>query len=447
MNEVQTGVGKQTEAVLAIQNLGTAKMGQTSSSNSSNKQSSRRASTSLEKSSSGSHIGRTPKLQYRHSMAASDRYAKAASSGQNNASHSHGRRRDSPPMDGLMPVAVTKGAIIDNSIAGTALRPITIGEMNAYNAASSSSTAPAVTPKKLLNSSSSRPAATNSNSKASSNNNNSNINNNNSQNHNNNGSSSSSSNSSTGIATTKSSSKNNQKNEFYTVGEGYHKTDSCYYKTPDGGYHKLPPDSYHKMSEVCYTKMPDGKFRRLGNSTLSNNVSMPSDTGSGAGIFSSTQPHNKVRHQIIRFLKRSKSHTPSTMKERQTAKDKVRDQMHPNQQSKHHRMSAMEATKSTNAAGMNASATPANHHHQTHGHSNIGNTGSRKVVVTMMENGGLPIVATSKTSNKRDHSVRESIRNEHSTKHKASLSIAYVLIASFKNKKKNTYLSQLQNCH
>lgn len=130
--------------------------------------------------------------------------------------------------------------------------------------------------------------------------------------------------------------KNNK--EFYTVGEGYHKTESCYYKTADGRYHKLPPDSFHKMSEICYTKLPDGSFRRLDD--LNNTVN------------ESNTSNHKVRNQMIRFLKRSKSHTPATIKEAQKNREKERERL-------------------------NAS-------------------GNRKVVVTMMENGGLPIVATSK---------------------------------------------------
>lgn len=148
--------------------------------------------------------------------------------------------------------------------------------------------------------------------------------------------------------------------EFYTVGEGYHKTDSCYYKTPDGGYHKLPPDSYHKMSEICYTKLPDGSFCRLDELN-----------GSNSNQSQSNGSHHKVRNQMIKFLKRSKSHTPATIKEMQKAKDKEREQRQ-----------------------------------QSNGSTN------RKVVVTMMENGGLPIVAKArreridirdKSHNHKDH--------------------------------------------
>ncbi|KAJ6650116.1 hypothetical protein Bhyg_05360 [Pseudolycoriella hygida] len=148
-----------------------------------------------------------------------------------------------------------------------------------------------------------------------------------------------------------------QNKEFYTVGEGYHKTDSCYYKTPDGGFHKLPPDSYHKMSEICYTKLPDGSFCRIDELN-----------GSNANPTHSNGSHHKVRNQMIKFLKRSKSHTPATIKEIQKAKEKEKE-----------------------------------HRQESNGNTN------RKVVVTMMENGGLPIVAKArrerieKSHNHKDH--------------------------------------------
>lgn len=153
-----------------------------------------------------------------------------------------------------------------------------------------------------------------------------------------------------------SNAKNNK--EFYTVGEGYHKTESCYYKTADGRYHKLPPDSYHKMSEICYTKLPDGSFCRLDG--LNNTINNDSNTS-----------NHKVRDQMIRFLKRSKSHTPATIKEVQKNREKELERF-------------------------NAS-------------------GNRKVVVTMMENGGLPIVATSKPNkpivSKEKANANKDIRN------------------------------------
>lgn len=150
--------------------------------------------------------------------------------------------------------------------------------------------------------------------------------------------------------------------EFYSVGEGYHKTENCYYKTPDGGYHKLPPDSFHKMSEICYVRTADGTFRRL-------------DELNGTCADSHNGTQHKMRDQMIRFLKRSKSHTPATIKEMQKAKDKERER-----ERERDRIQA---------------------------------NGNRKVVVTMMENGGLPIIATSKPT-KREQIIRESQKERRS---------------------------------
>lgn len=151
---------------------------------------------------------------------------------------------------------------------------------------------------------------------------------------------------------------------------GYHKTDHCYYKTPDGGYHKLPPDSFHKVSEICYNKLPDGSFRRLdtiNGSTLPANAKPATNdtTDPTAGS------HHKVRDQMIRFLKRSKSHTPATMKELQRSKEKERERLQAQALERQH------------------------------------NGGNRKVVVTMMESGGLPVVATSKPTPRRVETMRE----------------------------------------
>lgn len=188
----------------------------------------------------------------------------------------------------------------------------------------------------------------------------------------------------------------NKKKEFYKVGEGYHKTDSCYYKTPDGGYHKLPPDSYHKMSEICYNKMPDGSFKRLDD--LLQNGNPKSNDNATANNQNSNQ--NKVRNQMIRFLKRSKSHTPATIKEMQKAKEREQRPINNNMA---HRDGIAVGAANVHGAGTNQSSA------------------NRKVVVTMMENGGLPIVATSKSSSKRDHSTRDN--KEHRSKDKVNETI------------------------
>lgn len=187
-----------------------------------------------------------------------------------------------------------------------------------------------------------------------------------------------------------------KKKEFHKVGETYHKTDSCYYKTPDGGYHKLPVDSYHKMSEICYNKMPDGSFKRL-DELLQNGNSKSGESSTATPNSSQSSSQNKVKNQMIRFLKRSKSHTPTTIKELQKAKEKERErEQHLINNNVNHR----DGNTSVN------------------GHSS--NSSNRKVVITMMENGGLPIVATSKSS-KRDHG---SSNKEHRNKEKVIFVLA-----------------------
>lgn len=348
MYEVTHVAGNRIEAALALKNI-SAIMGQAMSNQNHRRQS---TSSGSEKSSSSSPRNRGNKLQYRHSTAAADRFKTPAAV--HRQSESVYKVRDgvvSNKCSSPLPE-------ITNGRSETSVRPITISEMNAYNAERNNDIA---APKKNVNSNQCIVVGANTNSNSG------------------------------------GSVKVSKKKEFYTVGEGYHKTDSCYIKTPDGGYHKLPPDSYHKMSEVCYNKMPDGSFRRLDNLTLPNNISIPSDGG-----LSQSQQHNKMRNHIIRFLKRSKSHTPATIKEMQKSKEKERE----------HRISA--------------AATPKSHSNNAHASQNAG---SRKVVVTMMENGGLPIVATSKSNSKRDHPTRESTR-EYQSRQKVIIMMSYACLKS-----------------
>ncbi|GAB0096128.1 hypothetical protein DMENIID0001_116010 [Sergentomyia squamirostris] len=162
--------------------------------------------------------------------------------------------------------------------------------------------------------------------------------------------------------------------EFFTVGEGYHKTDNCYYKTPDGGYHKLPQDSFHKMSEGCYVKMTDGSFRRL------DELKAAAKEASGSGD-SSVSSQSRYKNQMMRFLRRSKSHTPGTIKEMQKEK-----------------AAAAHAANNPPPSGQN-----------------------RRVMVTMMD-GGLPVVATSKPDYQRPSKVKERTKDRDSkskdSKHK-----------------------------
>lgn len=202
---------------------------------------------------------------------------------------------------------------------------------------------------------------------------------------------------------------NDIKKDIYMVAEGYHKTDSCYYRTPDGGYHKLPPDSYHKMSEICYNKLPDGSFKRL--------VDIKTSGSKEAGINRSLEEENvgksnSVRNHMIKFLKRSKSHSQATAKETfinyrkeyQRNKEKEKEMEKDREKEKdnwYHIKNSNSAGNSLqkqiqhaqNSIGNKCTTGTNNHLNQRH----MNNTGNRKVVVTMMENGGLPIVATSKT--------------------------------------------------
>lgn len=172
---------------------------------------------------------------------------------------------------------------------------------------------------------------------------------------------------------------NKNRKEFYIVGDGYHKTEYCYYKSPNGNFHKLPTDSFHKMTEGCFVRMPDGVFRRLEvpssktQQQISRRASKHEDisctetneVGSGA---------NNVKKHLLMFLKRSKSHTPATISKIQKDKDESRFE-------RKQRLSTIamrQKTESKTPTGVKLS------------------TQNNKIVVTMIENGGLPIVATSK---------------------------------------------------
>lgn len=203
------------------------------------------------------------------------------------------------------------------------------------------------------------------------------------------------------------------KKDVYMVAEGYHKTDSCYYKTPDGGYHKLPPDSYHKMSEICYNKLPDGSFKRL---VEIQNADI--NSANGSVDVASTGSQNKVRNQVIKFLKRSKSHSQATAKEAyvnyrkdiQRFKDKETNDLglmkNGNDGSIALQNSVLSGqNNSGNKTVLAKENNPSNQRNPSH-------SGNRKVVVTMMENGGLPIIATSKS---------KSPKNEYKTHHQISI--------------------------
>lgn len=180
---------------------------------------------------------------------------------------------------------------------------------------------------------------------------------------------------STTATTTTSSSKNK---EFYKIGEGYHKTDNCYYKTSEGGYHKLPTDSYHKMSEGCYNKLPDGSFRKLNVDLSITNQSQQQTPNNGSQY--------RIKSNVMKFLRRTKSHTPATIKDMQKEKSSVIV-------NSHHRGGAGAGGGVGESGGT------------VTGGSNTG--ANRRIMINMLDGGGLPIVATSKrATDKTKHSQR-----------------------------------------
>uniref|UniRef100_A0A6P4FCE8 MAP/microtubule affinity-regulating kinase 3 n=1 Tax=Drosophila rhopaloa TaxID=1041015 RepID=A0A6P4FCE8_DRORH len=177
------------------------------------------------------------------------------------------------------------------------------------------------------------------------------------------------------------------RNEFNILGDGYHRTDHCYYRSPNGDFHKLPSDSFHKMSEGCFVRMADGVFRRLEVPTkaqISRRSSRAEEIGDATSERNGSTATN-VKSQLMRFLKRSKSHTPATIAKLQREKEEARAE-------RKQRLS--NAMRQKNLAATNAASAAGNSSYATGG----GTVSSRnnKIVVTMIENGGLPIVATSK---------------------------------------------------
>lgn len=174
--------------------------------------------------------------------------------------------------------------------------------------------------------------------------------------------------------------RNENRNEFYIVGDGYHKTDYCHYRTPNGNFHKLPSDSFHKMSEGCFVRMADGVFRRLEvpkAQQISRRASKLDDISGAESNDNGLGGATSVKRQLLNFLKRSKSHTPATIAKLQKDKDDARLER-KQRLSNAMRQRALELKTSSSATGAKL------------------NNPNNKIVVTMIENGGLPIVATSK---------------------------------------------------
>nr|XP_049466533.1 MAP/microtubule affinity-regulating kinase 3 isoform X7 [Anopheles coluzzii] len=158
--------------------------------------------------------------------------------------------------------------------------------------------------------------------------------------------------------------------EFFKSGDDtYHRTDCCYYRTMDNGYHKLPSDSYHKTTEGCYVKMTDGSFRRLDHTPGS--VTDGEEDGStvpAAAATAAAPVQYRVRNPMMKFLKRSKSHTPATIVQLQKEKERKAAAAAP----QHHRLSTIQSSEGAGgdvgrqqaAAAAAALLQHAHHHHQ-----------------------------------------------------------------------------------
>lgn len=228
--------------------------------------------------------------------------------------------------------------------------------------------------------------------------------------------------------------------EFFKSGDAYHKTDICYYKTLDNGYHKLPSDSYHKMTEGCYVKLPDGSFRKLDDKVHSldaNAVIGTGDKRSGATLGTgsnvdqtTTGRHDdsgvqyRVKNPVMKFLKRSKSHTPATIAQLQKEKEKNRlstiqspdmdagrpPVSHQQQQQvlhhhHHHHHTQQQDSTSVNSSTNSKSQHSSNHHHHSSSSQQPQPNQNRRVMVTMID-GGLPVVAKSKPIHDKPKSAK-----------------------------------------
>ncbi|XP_055529097.1 serine/threonine-protein kinase MARK2-like isoform X30 [Wyeomyia smithii] len=235
--------------------------------------------------------------------------------------------------------------------------------------------------------------------------------------------------------------------EFFKSGEAYHKTDVCYYKTLDNGYHKLPSDSYHKMTEGCYVKLPDGSFRKLDDkmNSLDANAVLGGDkadhnAATAVGRNDDSAVQYRIKNPMMKFLKRSKSHTPATIAQLQKDKEKNRlstiqtpvaldagrppvshqqqQQVlpsHPSQpQNQNHSHSSQQQQQgdqpSAKSQHSNAQSQQqqqhAGHHHPPHVQPNQ----NRRVMVTMID-GGLPVVAKSKPIHDKPKSAKARVQD------------------------------------
>ncbi|XP_036317430.1 uncharacterized protein LOC118732408 [Rhagoletis pomonella] len=179
--------------------------------------------------------------------------------------------------------------------------------------------------------------------------------------------------------------------EYLTIGDRYHKTNNCYYRSPNGNFHKLPSDSYHKMTDGCYVRTADGTFRRLEPPSSVTNGGGGSNAGKLHQRGDASGSSTRLKNHMLRFLKRSKSHTPATMKELEKERGKEKD-LKANRGRKARFPSTIQENCPTLPVG--GGKTPSG--------SIAAGSRNNKVVVTMMEGGGLPIIATSKAERSRN---------------------------------------------
>ncbi|XP_054090069.1 uncharacterized protein LOC114803721 [Zeugodacus cucurbitae] len=192
-------------------------------------------------------------------------------------------------------------------------------------------------------------------------------------------------------------SKNKTTSEHLTIGDRYHKTNNCYYRSPNGNFHKLPSDSYHKMTDGCYVRAADGTFRRI-EPPCSSSITNGGGGSNGGKLHQrgdASGSSTRLKNHMLRFLRRSKSHTPATLKELEKERGKADKE---GLKSKRGHKARYPSTIQENCPTL-----PTGSGGKTPSGSNI-TAGSRnnKVVVTMMEGGGLPIIATSKAERSKN---------------------------------------------
>ncbi|EAL38768.3 AGAP012064-PA [Anopheles gambiae str. PEST] len=226
--------------------------------------------------------------------------------------------------------------------------------------------------------------------------------------------------------------------EFFKSGDDtYHRTDCCYYRTMDNGYHKLPSDSYHKTTEGCYVKMTDGSFRRLDHTpgSVTDGEEDGSTVPAAAATTAAAPVQYRVRNPMMKFLKRSKSHTPATIVQLQKEKERKAAAAAP----QHHRLSTIQSSEGAGGDQQHSHSHQhhSHHHHHHHNHAHppsassiveqgsggavvvtkqqqqssaaVPNHQNRRVMVTMID-GGLPVVAKSKPIHDKPKSAKARVQ-------------------------------------